>query len=143
MNEAGRLRRLEAMGIDVWVPRGRPPAPEPEVGLRVRLAAGDGDWLILAGEATDGEYRPLLRDITAALGRDRCRYGQWSEGAAAGMDLAELDEAGIRHVLALGGWPDAERAGASPAVIPAPGLAVLHRDGAARRELWTALRKAL
>lgn len=141
MSEAARLQRLRAMGIEVWVPRAT--APAPAAGLRVRLAAGDGDWLILTDQPLDGEYRRLMGDITACLGPDRCRFGQWTDGAEAGMDVAELGDAGIRHVLVLGSWPGASRDIAAPAVITAADLPSLYHDAAARHALWTALRGTL
>ena len=141
-SESGRLARLRAMGIDVWVPRGAAPTPAP-AGLRVRLAAGDGDWLILTDSPLDGDYRALMGDITATLGRGRCRFGQWTDNPDAGMDLGELAGAGIRHVLALGGWPGEGDPAGTAGVVRAPALPEIHADAGARRALWDALRGVL
>lgn len=137
-SEAARLARLKVMGIDVWRPREA--APPAASGLRVRLAAGDGDWLILTDCPLDGQYRALMADITATLGRERCRFGQWTDNPEAGMDLDELAAAGIRHVLALGGWPEAADAAELSGVVAAPPLPAVHGDADARRSLWRALR---
>jgi len=139
-------QRLAAMGIDVWLQR-RPavetvagqaaPSELPgEQGLRIRMASGGGDWLLVQREPWSGRHEQLLADITAVIGADRCRFGQWAISDSAGVPVEELDSRGIRHVLAFG---DAPRAVTSNQVCLVPPLEDIAAGAEARRRLWQAL----
>jgi hypothetical protein len=132
------------MGIELWARRehDRPvgPAESPAEGPRVRLGSGEGAWLLVQRRPWDGSQATLVADITAVLGTDQCRFGQWSGGSAAGLALAELSGRGIVHVLAFGPLPAAI---AAPGLIKAPALDELSASAEARRRLWTALRSAM
>ncbi|MFW5815701.1 MAG: hypothetical protein ACOCVP_02480 [Wenzhouxiangella sp.] len=136
--------RLAAMGIETWARR--VPA-ERAVGVdavakeaRVRLASGDGSWLLVQRRAWDGSQSTLVADITALLGADQCRFGQWSSGGSAGLAVSELAARGIVNVLAFGPLPDKVDA---PDLIQAPALDEIAVSAHARRRLWMALRPAL
>lgn len=155
MPSAASRERLAALGIDVWVRRGRrPPAPAAvaetarpaptEVAAsvaghaapRVRMASGDGDWLLVQDAPWDGRYDKLLGDIQAAIGSARCRFGQWAHSDSAGVSLEELGSRGVRHLLVFGEAP----AGASDhGVVRSPELAQLATSAEARRRLWRLL----
>lgn len=142
--------RLEALGIDVWVRRGlsssRRPAREsfaaPDAAgtapvLRVRMASGDGDWLLVQDAAWDGRHEVLLGDIQAAIGSARCRFGQWAHSESAGVRLDELDSRGVSRVLVFGDPPDDGQAVGR--VVAAPPLESLASQPEARRRLWQLL----
>lgn len=143
--------RLAALGIDVWVHRDRRPvrsttadavsadlaASETGSGLpRVRMASGDGDWLLVQDAPWDGRYEVLLGDIQATIGSARCRFGQWAHSDSAGVSLDDLDSRGVRHVLVFGEAPDGAT---EQGVFLAPGLPQLAASGKARRRLWRLL----
>jgi hypothetical protein len=131
------------MGIELWSRRnpGRHfgPTESPDEGPRVRLGSGQGTWLLVQRRPWDGSQATLVADITAVLGADQCRFGQWSVGSAAGLALADLSARGIVHILAFGPLPAASEA---PGLIQAPALDELLNSADARRRLWTALRSA-
>lgn len=148
---AASRQRLEALGIDVWVRRDRraaasiPPHAEqadeapPRSGPampRVRMASGDGDWLLVQEAPWDGRHETLLGDIQAAIGSARCRFGQWAHSDSAGVSVAELDSRGIRHVLVFGQAPEGT---GKTGVILAPDLPQLATSADARRRLWRVL----
>jgi len=151
---ASSRQRLAAMGIDVWMDRERrvgEPAPEqdpvrgpapkasaPRSGgeARLRMASGDGDWLLVQDAPWDGRHDALLGDIQATIGSSRCRFGQWADSESAGTSVAELGSRGIRHVLVFGQAPvenDHET------LHRAPALSTLAKSADARRELWRLL----
>lgn len=136
--------RLAAMGIQTWARRGQagPAALSDESvrGPRIRLASGDGSWLLVQRHPWDGSQATLVADITALLGADECRFGQWSSGTTAGLALSELSGRGIIHVIAFGPLPAEVDA---PGLIRAPAIDELATSADARRRLWTALRPAL
>jgi len=127
--------RLKVMGIDVWVPQVQRSL---DAGPRLRLASGDGDWVLVQRQAWGREHPALVADITATIGPERCRFGQWASGQDAGVALSELAERGIKHVLAFGVGP----LGSSThdRVIVAADLSELSSSAAARRDLWLALK---
>ncbi|WP_376695878.1 hypothetical protein [Wenzhouxiangella sp. EGI_FJ10305] len=144
-------QRLQALGIDVWVRRDRRAAASrlPEVEQadetpsrlgpetpRVRMASGDGDWLLVQDAPWDGRHETLLGDIQAAIGSARCRFGQWAHSDSAGVSVAELDSRGIRHLLVFGRAPDGTD---GVGVILAPELPQLATSAEARRHLWRLL----
>lgn len=148
-----RLRRLRALGVDVWLRRERaePVARDEVVGTesaspetpsanipRIRLAPGRGRWL-LVGEGSDRpQVRALLDDLRGLLGADACRFGQWSDSDESGVAAEDWTERGIEWVLDFGG-PGA----AHPAVLGLPPLEELVASPEARKRLWQALRPLL
>lgn len=146
-------QRLAAMGIDVWMRRERrvtvPTAAfesarvapgETRAVPRVRMASGDGDWLLVQDAPWDGRHDKLLGDIQATIGSARCRFGQWAHSDSAGVSVAELQSRGVRHVLVFGQLP----AGASEhGVHAAPDLTQLATSADARRRLWQLLAAGL
>ena len=136
--------RLAAMEIDVWCHRrvhetvraDMDDSPEP----RVRLSSGEGRWLLVRRRPWDGEHAQLVSDITALLGVDQCRFGQWSGEGAAGLALSELPGRGIDRVLAFGRLPATVD---STQVVQAAELAELAVSASARRALWRGLRACL
>lgn len=152
-HESDSLRRLSAMGIQVWQRRspmqstGATPAftpvqtaPEPGLGdttgVRIRLSSGDGDWLLVQRQPWRGQHDKLLADIRATLGAERCRFGQWSTDSAAGENAAELSERGVLHVLSFGPPP---RELDWPVLLVAPALDQLLTEAEAKRALWQLL----
>lgn len=155
MMRAASRERMAALGIDVWVRRSRVRArtgveasqgtPEPAEGaaqgaVRVRLASGEGDWLLVQDAPWDGRHETLLGDIQATIGSARCRFGQWAHSESAGVSIDELGSRGIRHLLAFGTVPDAVDGGQ---VLLAPALPDLAVSADARRRLWQELTAAL
>jgi hypothetical protein len=143
--EPASRRRLAAIGIDVWSLRSGPPAslPEPSAATlpgtesaRIRLSSGSGDWLFVQKAPWRGAHESLLADMTATIGPERVRFGQWAIGSGAGETLEELASRGIRRVLSLGPMPG--EAG-DERVIVAPTLDELASEGSARKALWQAL----
>lgn len=135
--------RLAAMGIEIWARRvpAEPAAVDPAAeGPRVRLASGHGSWLLVQRRPWDGSQATLVADITALLGADQCRFGQWSAGSSAGLAVSELAARGIVHLIAFGPLPDKVEA---PGLIRAPALDEIAVSAQARRRLWVALRPAL
>ncbi len=134
------LDRLETMGIAIWRLRGREVGAGEGSDLRIRLASGHGDWLLVTPDPGDGRHHRLIADITATIGIDRCRFGHWSDSAEAGVSLAELVQRGIEHVLVLGSSPTPI---GDPRVAQAPALDELAESGVARRRLWAVLKPYL
>lgn len=136
--------RLVAMGIETWARRGQvgPAALSDQSarGPRIRLASGDGSWLLVQRRPWDGSQATLVADITALLGADQCRFGQWSSGTTAGLAMTELSGRGIIHVIAFGPMPAEVDA---PGLIQAPAMDELAISADARRRFWIALRPAL
>jgi hypothetical protein len=155
MQSPASRERLEALGIDVWVRRDRrvgAPAMEREIAEatsaskadpagentapRVRMASGDGDWLLVRDGPWDGRHDVLLGDIQAAIGSARCRFGQWAHSDSAGVALDELDSRGVRHVLVFGPAPEAA---GQYGVLLGPELSALAGSAEAKRRLWRLL----
>ena len=133
--------RLAAMGIELWRSRsasvecsGLP--GESDAEPRIRLASGDGDWLLVQRRPWDGRHSVLLADIQAAIGPARCRFGQWADSREAGLGFSELPARGVLRVLAFGPVP---REFAAEHLIIAPTIDELSGSGEARRVLWLAL----
>ena len=138
-------QRLADMGIAVWVRRDHPQAVSDEntglaaaadSSLRIRMASGSGDWLLVQREPWSGSHEKLLADIMATVGTGQCRFGQWAVSDSAGVPVSELETRGIRHVIAFGAPP--REAGGAP-VQQAPALDELARSARARRRLWQLL----
>lgn len=146
MPDLDSRRRLAAMGIDVWVSRGRSRrmadatadagSASADRSLRIRMASGSGEWLLVQREPWAGQHEKLLADIMAVMGADQCRFGQWAVSDSAGVPINELESRGIRHLIAFGEAP--REAGAGP-VIRAPALDELAGSAKARRHLWQLL----
>lgn len=149
--EGATRQRLAALGIDVWVRRDRVVKPirptEPAISdpvqpgaaadrLRVRMASGSGEWLLVQPDPWSGKHEQLLADITATIGADRCRFGQWAVSESAGISLGDLGERGVGHVLAFGQPP---RPVCEEFIHLVPTLNELAADGQARRRLWKVL----
>lgn len=160
MPSVASRERLAELGIDVWVRRdrrrpempsasdsARPTGGEPTdpgvEGLvsRVRMASGDGDWLLVQDAPWDGRHDALLGDIQAAIGSARCRFGQWAHSNSAGVALDELESRGVRHVLAFGSLPPG--VADDGAVLSVPELPDLATNARAKRHLWRLLAEAL
>lgn len=165
MPSTASRERLAALGIDVWVRRDRrigdrparnqaaQPAAEsisdlgggsvsPEATAtaavpRVRMASGDGDWLLVQGAPWDGRHDVLLGDIQATIGSARCRFGQWAHSDSAGVSVDELNSRGVQHVLVFGNAP------VEAGVHLVPELSQLATSARARRHLWRILAGAL
>lgn len=136
-----RLKRLQAMGIQVWQRQFVPSQTAQPAGPRIRLASGDGDWLLVQRGPWGRDYPALVADITAAIGAARCRFGQWAGSEDAGVGLHELTTVGVQHVLAFGVSPLGS--GQHRGLIVAADLAELACSADAKRELWHALSEAL
>ncbi len=134
--------RLSAMGITCWVSRDQVVADDTAHTHqpRIRLASGDGGWLLVQPRPWDGRHRELLADITALIGPEHCRYGQWAGGSEAGLAWSELGERGVERVIAFGPLPaPLDDAG----LIAAASLDDLATSASARRALWQNLRPHL
>ncbi len=148
--DPGRLQRLEAMGIQVWLPRARgtepagDPATEPTgEPARVRLSAGTGDWLLVLPATRPRGADPLLADIQALLPAKRLCFGQWADQPRAGSTIEELFDQGIRVLLTLAPPPAGVESGPGITVVGGESLDDLLRDGTARQRLWKALKPVL
>jgi len=136
--------RLAAIGVEVWARR-RPldrdkETPPGQSQPRVRLSSGAGSWLLVQRQPWDGGHAKLVSDITALLGVEECRFGQWSGGGAAGLAISELAARGISGVIAFGPLPPG--ADTEP-VLQVAALDELAASAKARRSLWQSLRPAL
>ena len=139
-------RRLADMGIDVWLLRGRSAdttdvdaqsaSVDADSNLRIRMASGSGEWLLVQREPWSGQHDKLLADIMAVMGVDQCRFGQWAVSDSAGVPISELDSRGIRHVIAFGVPP--RESGTGPVHL-APALEEVATSAKARRRLWQVL----
>ena len=146
MPDTHSRQRLAAMGIDVWLRRDRPAAVadvhaqsapvDADSSLRIRMASGSGEWLLVQREPWSGQHDKLLADIVAVMGADQCRFGQWAVSDSAGVPIAELESRGIRHVIAFGVPP--RESGTEPVHL-APALDELANSAKARRRLWQVL----
>lgn len=144
--DAASRERLAELGIDLWLLRGRArpgsvdqpadAAADSGSSPRLRLASGDGDWLLVQDAPWDGRHARLLDDIQAAIGTARCRFGQWAHSDSAGVGVDQLESRGIRQVLAFGAVPGS---GLPETVLVAPGLEQLATRAEARRRLWQLL----
>jgi len=138
------LHRLRLIGVETWQRRHRPHGVEcrngPTALLRVRLLSGSGDWLLVRTSPWRGEQQQLLDDLRAAIGPERCRFGQWARDSEAGESMDELTERGVRQLLSFGPPP-------APlnhfSVIESPTLDELAGSAAARRGLWEKLSRVL
>jgi hypothetical protein len=138
-------QRLATMGIDLWLRRDRPADPvvaeaalagAPDRNLRIRMASGSGEWLLVQREPWSGAHEKLLADIKAVMGADHCRFGQWAVSDSAGVPVDELESCGVRHVIAFGVPPRAVDAGT---VTLAPALEEIASSADAKRRLWQLL----
>ncbi len=131
---AKQHQHLKAMGIDVWVSRQSPVDAD---DLRVRLASGHGQWLLVQRQPWRGQFEALLGDITATLGVDQCRFGQWANSQDAGVAVSELSSRGVRYLLSFGPPP---KPNPSEWVIELPTMQEIHDEAEARRALWQQLK---
>lgn len=124
---------LKVMGIDHWVSRH---GLDNEAGVRVRLSSGRGRWLLVQRQPWRGQFDALLADITAVLGVEECRFGQWAKSQDAGVALHELSTKGIKSVLSFGPLPSQAVPGE---VIELPSLQAVHSEPEAKQALWAKL----
>lgn len=145
--DARRLAYLDAMDIDVWVPRGEksPDAGEDHAGPRLVLGEGEGDILCLVGTGEEAAVK-LAADISRAM---RCAptWG-WPVGSPGfGAETVSLENAVsdrlITRVLVFGEGVASAIFGASrpdtvgtARVHLVPGIERLGSDRAAKRKLW-------
>ncbi len=129
-------QRLNAMGINVWTRRHASGGVDQ---LRIRLASGDGRWVLVQRQPWRGQFDALLADITATLGVADCRFGQWAKSQEAGVGVSELAERGVQRVLSFGPPP---RPLEASEVIEVPTLQAIHDDPEAKRALWRQLQTA-
>lgn len=146
MIDARRLAYLDAMDIDVWVPRSEksPDAGQDDSG-RLVLGQGEGDILCLVGTGEEAALK-LAADIGGAM---RCAptWG-WPVGSPGyGAEVVSLENAvsdrQITRVLVFGEGVASAVFGASrPDTVGTarihlvPGIESLGSDRAAKRELW-------
>lgn len=145
--EARRLAYLDAMRIDVWVPRSEKTrqALEDEAGPRLMLGDGDGDILCLVGSEDDAALK-LINDIGRAM---RCApVWAWPAGnPGLGAETVTIEEAVadrlLTRVLVFGKGVASAVFGASPPdsvgtarIHLVPGIERLGSDQAAKRTLW-------
>ncbi len=136
-----QFQRLSAMGIQVWVNRTVPGTNDEP---RIRLSSGEGAWLLVQRQPWRGQFDALLGDITATIGVDQCRFGQWANSQDAGVGVSELAGRGVRYVLAFGPLPPAqplaETSGSGTTVIEVPTMQTIHDEPSARQALWHGLK---
>ncbi len=150
MHSPATRDRLATLGIDVWQLKSRadrqasasPARPETAEhhphSVRVRLASGQGDWLLLQDAPWDGRHAVLLDDIQALIGTARCRFGEWAHSESAGVAVNELGSRGVHHLLIFG-TPPADMDQDQDDLLVAPALDVLAHSGPAKRQLWQML----
>lgn len=147
MMDARRLAYLDAMDIDVWVPRGEtsPDAGQDESGPRLVLGEGEGDILCLVGT---GEEAAL--QLAADIGRAMRRAPTWGWPAGNpgyGAEVVNLENAvsdrQITCILVFGEGVASAVFGASrpdtvgtARIYLVPAIERLGSDRAAKRELW-------
>lgn len=147
MMDARRLAYLDAMDIDVWVPRGKktPDAGQDDSGPRLELDEGEGDILCLVGTAEEAALR-LAADIGRAM---RCAptWG-WPVGSPGyGAEIVSLENAvsdrQITCVLVFGEGVASAVFGAlrpdtvgTARIYLVPGIESLGSDREAKRKLW-------
>jgi DNA polymerase III psi subunit len=133
----GQAIRLKAIGIERWVSR---QMPEVDAQPRVRLSAGRGSWLLVQRHPWRGQFGTLLADITASLGVENCRFGQWANTEEAGVSITEMGAQGVSYVLSFGPPP---RGATHERLIEVATMQALNEDPHAKSELWQALSKVL
>lgn len=151
--DATRLAYLDALGIDVWVPREpRAPAePEREAGGPVLvLGTGDGDILCVVASPEEAGL-----DLVGDIGRAMRSAPVWAWPAGApgfGAEAVSLEEAvadrlftrmlvfgeGVASVLFGARRPDSL---GTAGVHFVPGVARLGTDREAKRILWALMQK--
>ena len=142
MIEERRRAYLQALGLDVWLPR--PPGPEPGC---VGVGSGRGSTLLLCLSA-DHCRTDLAKDVARALGGDP--VWAWLDPAVdeeARILREVVAERLITRILVFG--PETARrafAGDVPEILDSattvvlPSVQELAASGAARQALWSRLR---
>ncbi|MCH8476673.1 MAG: hypothetical protein LAT56_01875 [Wenzhouxiangella sp.] len=140
--------RLAARGISIWERRvdaakaaaaASAAGSRAEPAARVRLASGEGDWLLVQRQPWRGDADGIVNDLRAWIGPARCRFGQWVIDSQSGEDGPELSDRGVRHILSFGPAPGTDW----PGLIETSALAELAADWRARRALWQLLAPVL
>lgn len=132
---------LEAMGFDVWVARGAPPARN-----RLALVPGQGSTLLVCGCAGDRETA-IAADIARAVGGDPAWGWPDPEGGPDAPTLEQAIENGlITRVVVFGRQTAEQLLGEDvPAVLKSSEVAVAARfdelatRGASKQVLWALL----
>jgi len=154
MHDEANLRRLEEMGIDVYLPRAVEavsPIASPNAATTANTAAiakatpaapaNDADVLLLAGTAANAE--PLLAAVARTLAFARVT------SAKAGAD--DADALARARALVVFGEAQARAAGAALSAqrqsqigwVVASGTAQLRGDALAKRALWGELKRVI
>lgn len=143
-----RNEYLEALGIDVWIPRQRharavPTASTPNAGIVV--GPGTGNVLLLCASSAEAAM-PLAADIARCLDCEPV----WAWPAPAGsleslpLEQAVAERLFTRMIIFGTGltWPEidpAARVMGSARLLQADSIPVLARSAAARKSLWAEL----
>jgi DNA polymerase III psi subunit len=144
MSEARRRAYLEALDLDVWLPKARAGQP---FGL---VVSGEGRTLLVCSSPEESASR-LAGDITRAFGGD-VAWG-WPDPGDGAETLAPADAVGqyLFTGILLFGKPAEKQlfSGQAPAVLGsarvlrAPGLDELAVRGTAKQSLWELLKDAV
>lgn len=150
--DARQMAYLDAMGIDVWVPRGAPDAqPGAEVSTTaVCLGPGQGEILCVAASAKEAHMK-LASNLSGAM--KSAPVWAWpvesaeDEGAYACVADAVADRL-ITRILMFGSpVADLLLGGETPEAVGTarlhvvPSMAELEADMEAKRTLWTLMRE--
>ena len=144
MIEARRRAYLEALGLDVWVPR----PPPPQRG-RILLGADPAGTLLICAAPGDSATK-FAGDVVRALG-GQASWAWPDTGGGEGVELAEA-VAGhlITRIVLFGPEParwlfpsDVPEVLGTAAVTVAPDLEELAVRGQAKHSLWRTMRDSL
>lgn len=138
MIEARKQAYLEAMGIDVWVPRPERPLPG-----RLLVTPGEGSTLLVVASGDD-PGRAIGRDIDRALGGEAAWAWPDPEGRAESPSLEEAVRDGLFTQVIVFGTRVADELfeGEAPQVVASSAVAVaaalddLATRGSAKKQLW-------
>lgn len=145
MIEARRRAYLEAMGLDVWLPR-RAAAEGQATGL-LRLGPGEGSTLVVCAEAAESAGK-FAGDLARALGAEPVWAWPDRDGGGDGVSLPDIiDSRLITRVLLLGGttigwlFPDKVPVTVgSAAIARVAAMDELTLSGSAKQNLWHCMR---
>jgi DNA polymerase III psi subunit len=137
---------LEAMGIDIWIPRLDDSSPVgQEADQRFLIGPGDGSMLLLCAYSSEAAT-PLAADIARSLDCEPVWGWPMDEGDTAGLPLDQaIEERLITRVLVLGSELVNLDANAGSQVISGAKLAIsesisaMLSNAGARKALWSVL----
>ena len=145
MMDARRLAYLDAMGIDVWVPRSEKGAVATGAQARIQLGEGRGDLLCIAPDPRQAGLK-LAADISRAM-RSPPVWAWPSSGddVAGDTDIESAVAEGLftrilvfgREAAELLFGPDCPEVVSTARVHIVPGLDRLGSDREAKRALWS------